>query len=403
MKIKENIIAGLIAISIPLNMASNQTKANDFSQELDEVIRKIRSNSQELVKKHPELLELPEEEIFTIVKNSLSRIISLSTNNTEEDLVMLKEVGFTISNTSNTQLLAGFDPIENNITIYYDNIINYCKNNLEEGENLETLIYDSLTSTITHELNHQRQMPINPNTPMIPKFLLEASAESSLYNEGLDPNYLIKDASDYHYLANRQKESLILLLGLMSEDVSISDYYQAIFDSDIESLYRFCGQTSLEEKNKLKNIWKKMEEEDYSYLPEILKIVLANMVDYTYQNSHFSVEENIAVFNIVKNIIAENPNIEPTITEEIMSLVNTYDKFLCSYYCITKEELKGMIRLNSYVLECLTITQNLPYNLPDLQKAYDLLADFAILKAILYPNYISDNHYTNLTLNRSIN
>ena len=385
-------------ISLPSNeqgLCSYEIES-DKQKEVDKTVKQIMLNTEELLEKYPGYFMQPTPEMIEILRNYLTQVLTYTTSDLDEDFCKLQDISITIGTSNNSDLLGGYDTIEDNVTIYYDNVLNYCK--------------ETLSTTIYHELNHVRQMPCEHetnNSQTIPKILLESSAESSLYNEKIDEEYLEKATSDYQYASLRRKETFILLLGLMRDEVTLEDYYNAIYDNNLEKLYLFCGANTMEEKRNIEKIWVVMASEPTNslYKIDILKIVLKNMMNYTYHHPELSLEENLAVLNIVKNLFAATyqtkENIDKVYIHQLVELITIYQDFLCTYYYTNSENIEGLGRLNSYVLECLMIAKRDPIVLTDTPKAADLLEKYPILKAILYPNYLSDYDYQQLTLLRT--
>lgn len=162
--------------------------------------------------------------------------------------------------------------------------------------------------------------------------LLESAAESEIYNKKKYSEKLVSK-KDFNYSKEREKESLLLLLGICRDNVSLEDYYNAIYDSNLSSFYNFFDANTKEKiydlykiiysidaaslNNELglnlqKEISKNFSEMSleylvgYGYRIDILKKVLKNMANYTVNNPDFSLEENVVLFDIVKNLITSN-------------------------------------------------------------------------------------------------
>ncbi len=76
--------------------------------------------------------------------------------------------------------------------------------------------------------------------------MLESVAESEIYNKKKYSEELVSK-KDFSYSKEREKESLILLLGICRDNVSLKDYYNAIYDSNLSSFYNFFGANTKEE------------------------------------------------------------------------------------------------------------------------------------------------------------
>lgn len=276
-------------------------------------------------------------------------------------------------------------------------------------------------------------------------FILESSAESALYNLYQDYYKKEKDEIDYSYYYEREKESLILLLGLLHDDMQTEDYYNAIFDSSLEEFYQYCGVKSNEEKYLLHKIWYALDSLLFrTSLPfevtkesnltigdlkdivgtscyvDIFRLVLLHMVEYTDKNPDFPIEENLAIFNIVKNLITSNikrvekialETYQYTYEEEtanaVYMLEQIYLDFLSEHYQIEKDELKKLEEENDMSFDCLIIAHQeyYAYNL----EAGSFLIKYPILKDVLAINYILNDKYqqflktNDFTLSRKLN
>ena len=82
---------------------------------------------------------------------------------------------------------------------------------------------------------------------------MESSAESYLKNKVYNDSILYSDY-DYNYYFERMDEAFILLLGLCHEGGDIDNYYNSIFESDLDKFYEFCGAETEKEKLQVNNI-----------------------------------------------------------------------------------------------------------------------------------------------------
>lgn len=492
-KWKENVIAFAIAMTIPLNMAAASTGGskkvttddmntfieklekielkyyfkplslntetptraskctyeiteNSLIQEVDKIVSKIAENSKELAKENPDYEE-PTKEMLDIARIALMRIITNSSNDISEDLCKLQDISITIGNSEDSEILSGYDGFNDNAIIYYDNIKAYSeqKEREQDSEDYSTdYSYDKLTEAITHELNHARQFTCDCNEEELtiassysssyPTFLLlETSAESALYNQHLDPNYDSKKSFNYRGESERQYESLLFLLGLMRDNVNINDYYNAVFNSDLNALYQFLGADSEEEIIKLQPILYSLEiltkripvEKGYeqitvgkTYKADIFKLVIENMIAYTTTHPELSLEENLALLNVVKNTIAYDSSvltqdleresslklseyINEEFIQKINQILNIYIDFLSEHYNVNLEGIYRIMEGNNYTFECTALVHKLPYESFNTDKAVKLLEKYPLLSAILYPNYIQGNEFDNLTNNNT--
>lgn len=452
----------------------------DLNTAIADLLIKIENNSLAFLENNPEYeralwisekpsLETQEENniinhikmnFSLILESALQNIFKTATNDIAEDLCMLENIAIVFTNSPDLSILGSYDPNQSVLFLNIDSLCHSAKLKNKENTSKDTFIMTEefikeIKLTLTHELNHVRQQMCPCKTSQNPKyremtyqdnvtFLMESSAESALYNLEQDPYEESKSTFDYTYLEERKKESLIMLLGLMHDNIKIEDYYNAIYDSSLEEFYHYCGVETDEEKYTLHKIWYaldslclrnefaweltgnttftigKLEElVGASYRVDIFKLILQHMINYTYENN-ISVEENLAVFDIVKNLIIEDTYIiqkEGTATEgyhyiyetdvvnAIVALEELYIKFLSDFYLIETEELRKIEEENSCVFDCYLLATGTTNG--D-QKAEAILAKYPILKYVLAPNFVSDNDYDSflenngLTLTRNI-
>ena len=444
--------------------------SGNLEEEIEELISQIEDNSLNFLEKYPEyerilwfkdswfeeINELKESTDIDLLgmtfditlKSTIGRCFEDATNDVAEDICKLKELSI-VTKRGNFQdddsiVLASYLPELNAIVLNVDTIYQNLLNE-KNGEELGVLEFDdAIKEVLLHELNHVRQQAcscrLEEDAPSALEyqdthsFILEASAESALYNQGQDLEAYSKDKYDYTYYFEREKETLILLLGLFHDDIQIDDYYNAIFDSDLEAFYRFCGVKTEEEKYVLHKIWFALDSlESFnsfpyevtgeevltrgkiqdivgtSYCVDIFKLVLSHMVDYTFSNSELTVEDNLALFNIIKSIIVEEARkLEETGNEEdpycfvydvetkssIKELENLYIDFLSDYYEMSEEELRDLeqkcdISLYRRIANSDDLSFVYRYNFDECL----FLDKYPILKYILSMSYISKDDY----------
>lgn len=248
-----------------------------------------------------------------------------SSNNINEDICKFQTLNIVFCNISGSDL-GGYLHNSNTIVLFYPSILNYC---VQEGSEF----IDELTKTLRHELNHVRQVACEDRLNSgqqyaefcyleeTSSFIVESSAESALYNI----NNTFRDDSNYAYISERDYESLFFLLAVFNENVNVNDYYNAIFDTDLESFYEFVG---CKDEGDIFNFYKMLGSIDaalgrninldsnietvgdakgfigYNYKINIFNSVLSNMVDYTCNHSDFSLEDNLTLFKIVKTVLS---------------------------------------------------------------------------------------------------
>lgn len=452
----------------------------DLDTAIADLLIKIESNSLAFLENNPEYEralwisdEFPSELLNSndihdhikknfsmILENALQNIFKTATNDIAEDLCMLENIAIVFTNSEDLSILGSYDPDQK---VLFLNINSLChSSNLANVESttdntlvLNEEVLKEIELTLMHELNHVRQQMCPCKISQNPEysemtyqnnvtFLMESSAESSLYNLDQDPYEITKSTFDYTYYEERQKESLIMLLGLMHDDVKIEDYYNAIYDSSLEEFYEYCGVKTEEEKYTLHKIWYAIDslslrnefaweltgETSFtvgqlkelvgsSYRVDIFKLILQHMLNYTYENN-IPLEENLAVFDIVKNLIIADIYItqkeestiegythiyEEDVVKAIVELEQLYIEFLSDFYQIEIEEIRKIETENSYVFDCYLLATGTTNGDT---KAASLLEKYPILKYALVPNFVSDNNYytfledNGLTLRRNM-
>ena len=312
--------------------------SGNLEEEIEELISQIEDNSLKFLEGYPEyerilwfkdlyLGELDTDVdflniVFNItLKFALKHCLEDATNDIAEDICKLKELSI-VAKRGNFQddesiVFGSYLPELNAIVLNVDTIYQELLNEKNEEELGVLELDEAIEKTLLHELNHVRQQACScrleedaPSTLEYQdaySFIMEASAESALYNQEQDYMAFYKEKYDYTYYFERERETLILLLGLFHDDIKIDDYYNAIFDSDLEAFYRFCGVKTEEEKYVLHKIWFALDSlESFnsfpyevtgekvltrgkiqdivgtSYCVDIFKLVLSHMVDYTF-------------------------------------------------------------------------------------------------------------------------
>lgn len=439
--------------------------SGNLEEEIEELISQIEDNSLKFLEGYPEyerilwfkdsyLGELDTDVdflniVFNItLKFALKHCLEDATNDIAEDICKLKELSI-VAKRGNFQddesiVFGSYLPELNAIVLNVDTIYQELLNEKNEEELGVLELDEAIEKTLLHELNHVRQQACScrleedaPSTLEYQdaySFIMEASAESALYNQEQDYMAFYKEKYDYTYYFERERETLILLLGLFHDDIKIDDYYNAIFDSDLEAFYRFCGVKTEEEKYVLHKIWFALDSlESFnsfpyevtgekvltrgkiqdivgtSYCVDIFKLVLSHMVDYTFSNSELTVEDNLALFNIIKSIIVEEARkLEETGNEEdpyyfvydaetkssIKELENLYIDFLSDYYEMSEEELRDLEqKCDISLYRCNANSDDLSFVYRYNFDEYLFLDKYPILKYILSMSYISKDDY----------
>lgn len=415
-KIREKIITN------SLNYVEND-KTNEFSQaffkEGESNLTKEESNKRMTI-------------TFALDK-CLEKILS-STNNLDDDILKLQDLCIVCYNeldnnydskNINESPLALYDIYKNIIIINYDNIL---KENLTE-ENINQSLSKAMVLALEHEMNHLRQIDssseqtinsINYLEDPYRTFLIEASAESELYNLMKDDDYKTKTHYNYAYFDEREKESLLFLLAFLKKDNKIDNYYNAIFDSNLEELYNFYD---LETKDDIYDFYKILYALDstlgfsdlpytyyekdvvnfdecesvvgYTYKNELFDKVLNNLIEYTVDNEDLDLKTNLVLLDIVKYVILNDYNdyssnriaLDDDCIDNIIKSEQNYLKFLSEYYNMKIEDIKKEddLKVIDIIKSISGISKNSPQiDANSLKEARKILNEFPLLEPILY-------------------
>ena len=306
----------------------------------------------------------------SIFKDAISEILI---NSTTKDLCVLKDLKVVIS----------YSTESNNCVEYKkdDNLIVITPNN-----NWEEIKY-----AIRLELNKIRINNCNcQNNPLFAYNILNnASIVSELYNTDKTDIFVSND--------DIKKEALFLSLGLFHNNYTIDDYYKAIFNNDIDALYKFCNANTEEDIYRINKILYAMNNDiDYDYKTEIFGIIINNLITYTNNNKNFPLKDNIIIFNALKNLV-DNES-----TQNVDELSNIYINFLSKHY---KETTTNIINtINDHNIANYTIgLYNICHEHNDgkieiqyLNHANEMLKKFPLLKQILMP-YVYQDYNNNLS------
>lgn len=433
-----------------------------FDGNISKLKEKIQNNSLQYVSNHSEYIsiffdyssdgQLREiQDVCTCAFDMVvENLISYATNNLDEDICRMQTLSIVLGDTTKIEnktqsrfetgiIPAVTDEDENLIILDYPSIVEACQKELYSDA------VDAITLTLEHELNHCRQtacscrmnasqqyQSIDYNSPFV-SFLTEASAESELYNLEKVKDCEKKTTYDYAYILERESESLLWLLALFRENVTIFDYYNAIFDADLEKLYDYfdletendyldfyCilyaidssyGRTSLLFDYYDKDVINGNENNaaiGYAYRNDIFNKVLSDMVEYTQSHSDFSWKENLTLFYIVKLIVLDQTyELEKIGDDDYQYIFDAdfsqhfwdsnlkYMEFLSDYYeldlnTIVEEEQMIYDNVVSYMESfCAGYAVSLDDDL-----SQSLISEFPLLQPILFSSYLSDNAYT---------
>lgn len=370
-----------------------------------------------------------------VLGDSLHNIFKNATNNINEDICLLEDIVVVVSSKTIGDFCGIWFPDINVVCLNYPVIE-------EEAIKHEISVYDYSVITLSHELEHVRQTKCEHRMRnkwndlnylgSCVTFMMEASAESSLYNLKIDKDYSRKTNYDYTYSQERQLEANLLLLGITNE--SVDGYYNAILDSDLEALFQYFGLTTLEEQETFYKILYAFDTISqrtdlvpsvhegpyisigeleayggYGCYTDVFKLALENLMEYTHNNPEFTLQDNLALFNIIRNLIVsgkyyfqkdengetikdENGHFITLYDEDfvtsILGLEKTYLEFLSEYYDIPYDEVCSLLD------DAVDINLSRATGSDACIFTYDfdsnsVFAKYPVLKSIIYTNYLS--------------
>lgn len=350
------------------------------------------------------------EAFLNALENVLSKWNSSCVNNKNDDYHVANGLSIVFDSFGPETELARYLQDENQIVLHISYIESYCiKNDFD--------LQQVLTWIINHEFNHVRQHPcsckINKGQTYtfekgsyqdIGAMLLESSAESAIYLE--DGNISSSDNffTSYTYIEERYYESCLMLINIFQENSGTDKYYEAIFNTDLQALYDYFGANSEKE---IYNFYELLfcvdvlsEEQTFdekdlvrlSYNVNLFNYILKEMVEYTNRNKDFTLEQNIAMFNIIKNIIVNLPENNEYVHDNkyVKKMINKiiesdykYKEFLSKYYNVSVNEVNNL-QENSSITRELTNYLNAFGTKNGSKNVKDLLERFADLDEIWY-------------------
>lgn len=226
---------------------------------------------------------------------------------------------------------------EKNLIIVYTEYIKLSCDSVNKKDYQECL-----ANILAHEINHARQFSCR-HSGRIDYSLknygftagIESSAESQLYNLGP----IRADDKTLHYPSTRKLENQLLLIPSCAKGKQIDDYYNAYFNSDLKSMYKFFGLETKSDYRTFYDILYSIEsldgQTDYSKNESKYNIVLSMGV--TYKISIF----NMATSNLLKTINENNLSLEDSMM--LYSLIKG-EIFFCnsSKYELTPEYIDAL-------------------------------------------------------------
>lgn len=419
---------------IYMNATTTATKCEyQFNGDIDTVCDKLIENSKQYIKNNPNYI-MP-------FKDESSQDKELMTQQLNFEATLYQILGNWKNNTNNIN--EDFCSLENYSIVFsfneeeYDSMLAYTTHNTlvifpkriqvqatKFNENWEELLY----SVMNHQLNIIRQRACKcriyraQSYFQIPTKTLTyaAASETKYYNNTSKYNHI--------FYSEKQSEKLLLTLGLFRDDVTYDDYYNAIYNSDLNSLHSFFNATTEEEINKLYIILYSIDAVNkkndlfhtyynkndlasnndittfvgHNYKIDIFKIILKNMIQYTNTHKDFTIKDNLVMFNLIKSLIVKNSyeildidsensnitfNYEDDFIENIYKLDNIYLEFLSNIYRISIEEIKELEKndINSIIFYINNYCQGKYYLIPEnyYHTTENIVEQFPLLKDVL--------------------
>lgn len=249
-----------------------------------------------------------------------------------------------------------------------NNLIKICLPNIIGNSTSTTDVSAKLNDVLKHELNHMRQYGCEDTDKysILTQFssnnslslLAEASAESGLYNLELFSHFF---KTSYVYPEYRMAENVLFLCSLFN-DSKIDDYYNAIYNQDMDAFFNFFSADSIEEKREIFRVIYAMDavskrnsyvrslvglktsydEEDYDAVAldiknleyiTIFKITINNLIDYNINNNDLTLEDNILLYKMITMLISERAFKVESISDR-KKVYYLYDEFVDQYQVI---------------------------------------------------------------------
>lgn len=262
-----------------------------------------------------------------------------------------------------------------------NNLIKICLPNIIGNSTSTTDVSAKLNDVLKHELNHMRQYGCEDTDKynILTQFssnnslslLAEASAESGLYNLDLFSHFF---KTSYVYPEYRMAENVLFLCSLFN-DSKIDDYYNAIYNQDMDAFFNFFSADSIEEKREIFRVIYAMDavskrnsyvrslvglktsydEEDYDAVAldiknleyiTIFKITINNLIDYNINNSDLTLEDNILLYKMITMLISESA-FKVESTSDGKKAYYLYDEFVDQYQVIQDNFLQTLSTIYS--------------------------------------------------------
>ena len=357
-----------------------------------------------------------ESEMYCNLEHSiieaLYNIFSNRKNDYKEDICKFKNLSILVKDLNESEpdseerILGQYVPELNVIYIDYNALIEALESINEarsKTDDDEMTLDFLLTSTIEHELGHASQDLCEHRIENgdegkkvelygdYVNFILESSAESALYNYN---GSAVEDIDSYTYFDYRESEALLLLLAAFKENRNLDQYYESIFDCNINNFWEFFGINDDDDLKKFSYIlyalntihertelvWEKVDEGTIitkadiistvgnSYLIDMMKIITKDIIDSTERDS-LSIDDSLLLYLLVKSYIVDesklpvkdgeysyNREYDEEFAKLFKEIETIYKEYLCKKFNTSVEDIDELINSSEMELSLLTIT-----------------------------------------------
>ncbi len=268
---------------------------------------------------------------------------------------------------------------------YDTKVVALCIDNIKVISYDEEEYYQNILNVLEHELNHVRQHACSCKIEQGQKynsvnytnnvtFLEEASAESSLSRDNNEITY------GYTYYELKNFENALMLLNLANMGYDTSEYYNAIYGSDLSSLYKFFG---LENAKDIKEFYdiiysidgihgrnnfindcfgdinvtqREIEKKiGKTYLSHLYKMIVKGLIKKT-SREEVSLEDNLFLHTTAMNILlglapsydGNTKVYDEMFNKEFIDIQNVYYRFIKDYYNVSYENIRNLLTTDVY-------------------------------------------------------
>ncbi len=222
---------------------------------------------------------------------------------------------------------------------------------------------DAEKGIIVHEFSHLlEKKSLNNSSEILPSYLSETTAN-------LFANYLGYDKTKSYIFCSHLEDTILLLA--FSNRITSEEYLTSIYDNDINEFYNNLGFSSINQKEYLHNIintyeyladpYEKNNQEIYDsrekgnielYLTYSLSLkAYQNLL--TTMNEQSTFEEDITIFNMIKEKFLNNENLKPLLEQQPIlklnfeQISNTVNNQIIAHHNITyinNDDFNGYVK-----------------------------------------------------------